>query len=72
MRRTRENADAMITSPIPSTSFTASRVNDTTFLVIEDDSYGEQPYIYAKLDPVEHIMILSDTGCDSPKDSNSK
>ncbi|CZR55250.1 uncharacterized protein PAC_05137 [Phialocephala subalpina] len=49
----------------PSTSFIGRRVNDSAFLIIEDDSYGEQPYIYVKIYP-NHIVI-TDTGCDSPR-----
>lgn len=52
-------------SSSPSTSFVARRVNASTFLVIEDDSYGEQPYIYVKV-YANHIL-LTDTGCDSPR-----
>ncbi|KAE8451095.1 hypothetical protein EG329_004767 [Mollisiaceae sp. DMI_Dod_QoI] len=52
-------------NPPPSTSFISRRVNDSTFLIIEDDSYGEQPYIYIKIYP-NHLLI-TDTGCNSPR-----
>lgn len=52
----------------PSTSFTARRINATTFLITEDDSYDEHPFIYAKLHPTAPVLILSDTGCDSPRE----
>ncbi|KUJ24302.1 uncharacterized protein LY89DRAFT_693021 [Mollisia scopiformis] len=48
-----------------STSFVSRRVNDSTFLIIEDDSYGEEPHIYVKIYP-DHLLI-TDTGCDSPR-----
>jgi hypothetical protein len=54
----------------PTTSFTASRVNATTFLIIESDQYWEWPYIYAKLHPTEPILILSDTGCNVPAEDS--
>ncbi|KAK0118122.1 hypothetical protein ONS95_012427 [Cadophora gregata] len=49
----------------PSTGFFSLRVNKSTFLIIEDDSYGEEPYIYVKLYPT-HVLI-TDTGCNSPR-----
>lgn len=52
------------------TSFTAERVNSTTFLIIEDDSYGERPRIYALLHPGLNVLVLSDTGCDSPREKD--
>ncbi|KAK7713153.1 hypothetical protein SLS57_007483 [Botryosphaeria dothidea] len=54
--------------PPPSTSFAAARLNRTTFLITEDDSFEEHPYIYAKLHPRLPLLILSDTGCNSPRD----
>ena len=50
---------------LPSTSFVSRRVNASTFLVIEDDHYGEQPYIYVKICP--NHLIICDTGCNSPR-----
>ncbi|KAH8679799.1 beta-lactamase-like protein [Tricladium varicosporioides] len=49
----------------PSTSFICRRVNSTTFLIVEDDSYEEHPYIYVKIYP-NHLLI-TDTGCNSPR-----
>jgi glyoxylase-like metal-dependent hydrolase (beta-lactamase superfamily II) len=49
----------------PSTSFVTRRVNASTFLVIEDDVYGEQPYIYVKI--YDQYLLLTDTGCNSPR-----
>ncbi|RDL42529.1 Uncharacterized protein BP5553_02508 [Venustampulla echinocandica] len=54
----------------PSTSFISRRINSSTFVIIEDDEYGEQPYIYVKCYP-KHLVI-TDTGCNcarSPKRS---
>ncbi|KAF4622774.1 hypothetical protein G7Y89_g14252 [Cudoniella acicularis] len=50
---------------VPSTSFTCQRVNKTTFVIIEDDNYGEQPYIYVKVYPAH--LIITDTGCNAPR-----
>ncbi|KAL1636234.1 hypothetical protein SLS56_001213 [Neofusicoccum ribis] len=54
----------------PSSSFAASRLNRTTFLVVEDDRFGEFPYIYAKLHPRLPVLILCDTGCNAPRDAS--
>jgi hypothetical protein len=53
------------TSAAPSTSFVSRRVNNSTFLVIEDDGYGEQPHIYVKIYP--EYLLISDTGCNKPR-----
>lgn len=53
------------TTSLPTTSFTSKRINGSTFLIIEDDTYGEQPYIYIKIYP-GHILI-TDTGCNAPR-----
>lgn len=50
---------------LPSTSFVCRRINSSTFLVIEDDSYGEQPHIYVKV--YKQHIIITDTGCNSPR-----
>lgn len=50
---------------LPKTSFVSRRVNSSTFLIIEDDAYGEQPYIYVKIYS-EHL-IITDTGCNTPR-----
>ena len=43
--------------------FSCSRLNSTTFLIIESDEYGEYPFIYVKLCNSPPLVILSDTGC---------
>jgi glyoxylase-like metal-dependent hydrolase (beta-lactamase superfamily II) len=48
-----------------STSFISRRVNGSTFLVIEDDAYGEQPYIYIKI--YAKYILITDTGCNNPR-----
>lgn len=50
---------------LPATSFIDRRVNSSTFLIIEDDSYGECPHIYVKTYP-DHLLI-TDTGCNTPR-----
>jgi len=49
----------------PSTSFYIAKINSTTFLIIEDDIFGEQPYIYVKL--YEKYIVITDTGCNAPR-----
>lgn len=46
---------------LPSTCFTCTRLNSTTFRIIEDDIYDEQPFIYVKV--IENALIIIDTGC---------
>lgn len=53
-----------------STSFVSRRLNPSTFVLSEDDSYGEQPYIYVKLG--FNSVIITDTGCNSPRDKTIK
>jgi len=53
--------------PFPVTSFISRRVNPSTILIIEDDSYGERPYIYVKVYPTH--LLITDTGCNSPRSS---
>ncbi|KAG0651700.1 hypothetical protein D0Z07_2088 [Hyphodiscus hymeniophilus] len=52
---------------LPITSFISRRVNSSTFIVCEDDSFGEQPYIYVKA--YEDHLLITDTGCNSPRSS---
>lgn len=50
---------------LPIASFTSHRVNSSTFVIIEDDKYGEQPYIYVRKF-ADHLLV-TDTGCNSPR-----
>jgi hypothetical protein len=52
-----------------SSSFSCERVNPTTFVIREDDAYGEHPFIYVKIHPKVPVVILSDTGCDEPSET---
>lgn len=45
----------------PSTCFTCTRLNSSTFRIVEADKYGEFPFIYAKV--YESVIVLIDTGC---------
>lgn len=45
----------------PSTCFSCRRLNPSTFLIVEDDQWGEQPFIYVKI--YSHLVVLIDTGC---------
>ncbi|SMQ44917.1 unnamed protein product [Zymoseptoria tritici ST99CH_3D7] len=53
---------------LTSSSFSVKRINSTTFVIREDDAFGEHPFIYAKLHPTAPVVILSDTGCDEPSE----
>lgn len=55
----------MEATTLPSTSFFCSRLNSSTFLIIEDDSFGEEPHIYVKV--YREVLLISDTGCNSPR-----
>ncbi|RDX42120.1 Metallo-hydrolase/oxidoreductase [Lentinus brumalis] len=45
-------------------AFTAHRLTPSTFLIVEvDDIYDEHPFIYAKIVPAAHTILLLDTGC---------
>lgn len=46
--------------------FHCSRVNDTTFVIHENDKYGEHPFIYVKIYEHPSLIVLSDTGCGGP------
>lgn len=50
----------------PSSSFTTRRINYSTYVIREDDAFGEHPLIYVKLSQKVPVIILSDTGCDEP------
>lgn len=45
----------------PSTCFTCTRLNPSTFRIVEADKYGEFPFIYAKI--YDAVIVLIDTGC---------
>ncbi|KAL2288448.1 hypothetical protein FJTKL_03829 [Diaporthe vaccinii] len=45
----------------PSTCFTCTRLNPSTFRIVEADKYGEFPFIYAKV--YDSVIVLIDTGC---------
>lgn len=41
--------------------FRCSRLNNSTFLIIENDKYDQLPFIYAKV--YNSTIVLIDTGC---------
>lgn len=45
----------------PSTCFTCTRLNSSTFRIVEADKYGEFPFIYVKV--YDSVIVLIDTGC---------
>ena len=50
-------------------SFKLKFINPTTALILEDDSYFEQPLIYVKIYP--DFLIITDTGTNSPREKQS-
>ncbi|KAK0255497.1 hypothetical protein LTS09_009519 [Friedmanniomyces endolithicus] len=54
----------------PTTSFSTKRINATTFVIREDDSFAEHPFIYAKVHPKAPVIVLSDTGSDEPSEEH--
>jgi glyoxylase-like metal-dependent hydrolase (beta-lactamase superfamily II) len=55
-------------SSLPTTSFVSRRVNPSTFVVSEDDDFGEQPYIYIKI--YAKFIIVTDSGCNKPRNKD--
>ncbi|KAI9861388.1 MAG: hypothetical protein M1813_005285 [Trichoglossum hirsutum] len=47
----------------PTTCFTCTPLNPTTFRIREDDQWDELPFIYAKLYDDPPLMVLVDAGC---------
>lgn len=45
-----------------SVPYSCERVNATTFVIVHVDKFGEYPFIYAKLHPRAHVLVLVDTG----------
>lgn len=43
--------------------FTCSRLNATTFVIQENDKYGEHPFIYVKIYHDPRLVVITDTGC---------
>lgn len=53
-----------------STSFITKKINRSTFVVQERDTYDEHPLIYVKVHPRVPLIIISDTGCDEPDEDH--
>ena len=49
-------------------TFKCDRLNSSTFLIVEDDQYGEHPFIYVKIYP--RLLVVSDTGCGGKQHSS--
>ncbi len=47
--------------------FLCTRVNSTTFVIVEKDEYDEHPFVYLKIYP--KLVVLSDTGCGGSADA---
>ena len=54
---------------LPSTCFSCTRLNSTTFRIVEDDKYGEYPFIYVKV--TDKALVLIDTGCGGATEDKS-
>ena len=46
-----------------STCFNCNKLSTSTFLITENDVYGERPFIYVKVYSDPPLLVLSDTGC---------
>jgi glyoxylase-like metal-dependent hydrolase (beta-lactamase superfamily II) len=53
--------DARSAGPNYNTCFTCTRLGASTFLIIEDDKWDKEPYIYVKINL--SFLVLIDTGC---------
>lgn len=53
-----------------SSSFQSHRLAATIFRLVEDDSFGENPYIYIKLYP--DVIVIVDTGCNAPRQNDNQ
>jgi hypothetical protein len=54
-----------LVNPSNKTSFTVTRLNGSTFRVVEDDKFIERPFIYVKL--YSAVIVVIDTGCNAPR-----
>ena len=62
-----------ITASGERTAFAARRLTRSTFLIVEDDEYREEPFIYVKLVPAARTIVILDTGCGGkPRDPDAK
>lgn len=43
--------------------FTTTKLNDSTFVIEEHDSFNEHPLIYVKICHDSPAIVLTDTGC---------
>lgn len=64
-----DNTAAKRANDFPKLSFQARFITPTTVLIIEDDSYMEQPNIYIKV--YSDLLLITDTGTSSPRDRHS-
>lgn len=44
-------------------AYAARRLNNTTFLLIQNDRFTEKPFIYVKLYTIPALAVIIDTGC---------
>jgi glyoxylase-like metal-dependent hydrolase (beta-lactamase superfamily II) len=64
LRNIAQEVDASSIPPAstpPTTCFSIFQQNSTTWRIVEDDKYGEYPFIYVKI--TKHAIVLVDTGC---------
>jgi glyoxylase-like metal-dependent hydrolase (beta-lactamase superfamily II) len=55
------NPTAVTSEHADSTCFYCTRLNASTFKIVEDDQWSENPIIYVKI--YELVVVLLDTGC---------
>lgn len=44
-------------------AYSCRRLNQTTFLVVHDDKFGEHPFVYVKIYDNPRLVVVFDTGC---------
>ncbi|KAF9236728.1 hypothetical protein BU15DRAFT_63774 [Melanogaster broomeanus] len=60
----RSSTENVVPSGANLPAFTARRLTASTFLITEwDDIFNEHPFIYAKIVPAAHTILILDTGC---------
>lgn len=57
-------------APTPTTCFTATRLNKSTFCIVEDDKWDERPLMYVKV--YDSLVVIIDAGVGVPKNSKAQ
>lgn len=52
--------------------YTCQKLNESTHLIIHNDKYLEQPFIYVKICPDARCVVVIDTGCGARNSEDGK